>query len=573
MKDKLVKKLNQRFAEKQNEYFKQPGTLGDGSGNLYPSGLSGHVYAVVAGNIETVRCTRVSPRLGRKVWIGYSPEEPSVYQVLSTLSDGSSTTVEGAGYAPAKRYEWLATGGGQDPLHVHLRAFSPLKIGMSSSGGMNVDLYRGFVYDGTDYIAINRQTFDLTSYIPATADKAAFVLFSIDDTGTVIKTDGADVDISTLAINDIPSVPDNTLFVCGAVRVYNGQTAVQEGRTNTDFVDLRFPGLGAVWGTITGDITNQADLASALAGVGSGANPFEVEGVLAVTADAAAAWLITGTMTISAWYIYCSNTGSGGGPTIIDIHKNGVTIWTNQANRPTLAYNDTNKWAISGLPDFTTFVEGDVLSVHIDQVATGAADLVVVPEITTTAAGLTVKDGSTTVPNVTEITGAGTAVITNGGTGKAIITVTPPVNDYILVEDQKSSGTNGGASVSGAWLTRDINTVVTDTGGHCSVASNQITLAAGTYTFNIRSPLHNSQSGQVKLYNVTDAADVKIGNNAYQNADITSVSVACGDFTIASPKVFEVRYRVSLSRASFGLGVATSWGTEIYTQAEFYKVA
>ena len=238
----LAKKFNQRFSQKQDEIQRIPAVLGDGSGHLYPSNLSGFVYALIGNNFLPVFNNRVTAQYALKVWVGYAPEEPTLFQVLSTRSEapGADYNISGLGYAPAIRYEWLAAGGGQDPLNVHLRAFTPLKLGMSASGGMNVDLFRGFVYSGTEYLAVARQDIDLTSYIPTDPDQAALVLVTIDNTGTVVKTKGNEVDISALALSDLPALPDDTVFVCGAVRVYEGQTAVREGRANTDFVDLRF---------------------------------------------------------------------------------------------------------------------------------------------------------------------------------------------------------------------------------------------------------------------------------------------------------------------------------------------
>jgi hypothetical protein len=241
MTNKLVKKLNKRFSQKQDELRRQPGIMGDGNGNLLVTGVDSFVYVTIGDKAVPVFNNRVTPQIGVKIWVGYAPEEPNLFQVLSTRSDTPTGLNQNfTGYAPARRYEWGAVNGGQDPLHVHLRAFSFLKIGMSTAGGMSVSLYRGRVWTGAAFIEIATQDIDLTSYIPATTGKAAFVLITIDSTGTIIKTDGADVDIASLAISDIPAIPTNTIFVSGAVRVYNGQTLVQEGRTNTDFVDLRF---------------------------------------------------------------------------------------------------------------------------------------------------------------------------------------------------------------------------------------------------------------------------------------------------------------------------------------------
>lgn len=61
---------------------------------------------------------------------------------------------------------------------------------------------------------------------------------------------------------------------------------------------------------------------------------------------------------------------------IVDVHKNGTTLWTTQANRPKIAWNDGDKKVIATLPDVTSLAEGDLLSFDVDQIeAGGAADL------------------------------------------------------------------------------------------------------------------------------------------------------------------------------------------------------
>ncbi len=62
---------------------------------------------------------------------------------------------------------------------------------------------------------------------------------------------------------------------------------------------------------------------------------------------------------------------------IVDVNKAGTTIFTNQANRPTIAIAGTD--ADSGVPDVTALVENDKLSVDVDQVGStiAGADLTV----------------------------------------------------------------------------------------------------------------------------------------------------------------------------------------------------
>jgi len=55
-----------------------------------------------------------------------------------------------------------------------------------------------------------------------------------------------------------------------------------------------------------------------------------------------------------------------GSSLIVDIHKNGTTIYTTQANRPTIAAGTDN--ALGGVAANNAFVSGDYLTVDIDQI-------------------------------------------------------------------------------------------------------------------------------------------------------------------------------------------------------------
>jgi len=63
-------------------------------------------------------------------------------------------------------------------------------------------------------------------------------------------------------------------------------------------------------------------------------------------------------------------------PVIVDVNKNGTTIYTTQANRPSIASGSNT---ITAAPDITSLSAGDYLTVDIDQVGSGSAgaDLVV----------------------------------------------------------------------------------------------------------------------------------------------------------------------------------------------------
>jgi len=144
--------------------------------------------------------------------------------------------------------------------------------------------------------------------------------------------------------------------------------------------------------------------------------------------------------------------------------------------------------------------------------------------------------------------------------------------DYILVRDEMPSGTMGGVFPSGTWNTRRLTVVSSDFGGHCSLSSNQITLATGTYEFSAIVPAMNIETHQAALYNVTD--DVYYYGTSSMSRDIdTAVSTIDGKFSISSPKVFEVRdYSNSGNGQAYGMGHSASSGQiEVYSVVKFWR--
>lgn len=146
---------------------------------------------------------------------------------------------------------------------------------------------------------------------------------------------------------------------------------------------------------------------------------------------------------------------------------------------------------------------------------------------------------------------------------------------YVHIHDTKSSGTDGGTFTSGAWQTRILTTEVSDAGGVASLGSNQITLAAGTYRARIRCPGYKVAGHLARLYNITDTA-VTLGGSSAHSAAADAVQTDAwivGEFTLAASKVLEVQHYCNTTGTDTGFGLATSIDAEIYTQAEFWKVA
>tara|TARA_Y100001951_G_C11146877_1_gene186902 strand:- start:125 stop:640 length:516 start_codon:yes stop_codon:yes gene_type:complete len=145
----------------------------------------------------------------------------------------------------------------------------------------------------------------------------------------------------------------------------------------------------------------------------------------------------------------------------------------------------------------------------------------------------------------------------------------------LYIVDEKSSGTAGGSSTTGSWLTRDLNTVVTNEITGASLASDQITLAAGTYFIQAGSPAYEGQGSQVKLYNITDTADELIGGCIATGGSlgIMSRSLVFGRFTIDAEKDFEIQMQFGGAKASTGMGRAAGFSVvEKYTYVLIWQM-
>jgi hypothetical protein len=146
---------------------------------------------------------------------------------------------------------------------------------------------------------------------------------------------------------------------------------------------------------------------------------------------------------------------------------------------------------------------------------------------------------------------------------------------YVKLSDQKTQNTGGGAGSTGSFNTRTLNTEDSDTDGVCSLSANQITLSAGTYECRITVPGWACGRHQARLQNTTGATTLLLGTTAYAASSSTdqTQSFVTGKFTVAASQALEVQQRISAVQGTESLGLACNFTTEIYTVAEFWKVA
>jgi hypothetical protein len=130
------------------------------------------------------------------------------------------------------------------------------------------------------------------------------------------------------------------------------------------------------------------------------------------------------------------------------------------------------------------------------------------------------------------------------------------VNPYLEFAWVCNPSTTAAQSITANTITTlTVDTKIVDTGNFGSIASNQITLAAGTYYFKANVPLAGASYANILifgLYNVTLGTWVTRKQNVTSNYAAPIQTEIDGQLTIASATIFELRAIVSYVNGSVG---------------------
>lgn len=146
---------------------------------------------------------------------------------------------------------------------------------------------------------------------------------------------------------------------------------------------------------------------------------------------------------------------------------------------------------------------------------------------------------------------------------------------YVNLRHDATQNTAGGDLTASTWNKRTINTEVSDSDGICSISSSQITLSAGTYLVRAVVSSYKVDRTQLRLQNVTDGTTLVLGLSAF-TGNATEVQIhpeLNGKFTIAASKAIELQQNVQTTKTGNGQGLAANFGTEVYAEIEFWKIA
>ena len=167
-----------------------------------------------------------------------------------------------------------------------------------------------------------------------------------------------------------------------------------------------------------------------------------------------------------------------------------------------------------------------------------------------------------------------------------------------IVQDVKSTGSNGGTAREGVWQTRTLNSLSGSGADNCTLQNDRMILKRGTYKVTASVPAYGVETHRARLYNVSRNAtahygptqhangvddgddDSSGGNNGNGNGNNKKNSTSISVQTFAALKglvsvtedseQFEMQHYCSNSHESSGLGRAQglSGVPEIYTTVE-----
>lgn len=360
----------------------RPAFLGDNSGNIttYAGEELPPGYVVIRdtdGNLSVAFNQKVPLTPNLAITVGYDPIlNPALFQVLG-LRDFLSLSTASAVPNHNKTHEWP----GNDTVFVRSEQYLPGLL--FANNGFTVSVFPFFFkkVDGT-YGYQPYETIDLTSYVPTTGAQA-IVLAAGDDGVMHVILGNAAASIGVLSLADFIYAPDNSMHVIWGVRLYYGQSTIQQTLVMNDTYDFRHSGMSTSY---PGPIQSNEDTFR-----------FGVGGALAVVQDVDSPLIVSNHVNRYRWMVRLKNTGLSGTSTF-DINKNGASVFSNASDRPSIAFDDPDGVAISGVATTIAFVTGDIISLDIDEVAQGASDLSVValttiPVVITATSGLFKYDG------------------------------------------------------------------------------------------------------------------------------------------------------------------------------------
>lgn len=173
-----------------------------------------------------------------------------------------------------------------------------------------------------------------------------------------------------------------------------------------------------------------------------------------------------------------------------------------------------------------------------------------------------------------KISGAALTLLPSIPSGAGLIPlVNIPSSPYVKVSERQTQTTNSiSPTTTGSWQTAVLNTTDNDTTSISSLGSNQVTLPLGTYKVKASFPFAQTGKTQMRIQNITAGTTLISGQSIFflNASSIAGLAQVSGLITLSVSSAIAVQYQI---QNSVVVGQASGFGVEVYTVAEFTKVA
>ena len=153
-------------------------------------------------------------------------------------------------------------------------------------------------------------------------------------------------------------------------------------------------------------------------------------------------------------------------------------------------------------------------------------------------------------------------------------------DNFAYIEDRKDAGTNGGTASSGAWRTRDLNSLIINNIDGLTLENNQVTFPAGKFWIEAIAPFYRVDRSCIRLYDIIDAevliqgrTDYGSNNSSYsgQYSRLKGIIENDSEFTT------QIQYRCDDNNSNNGLGVnsgniSSYVEHEVFTMMQIWKI-
>lgn len=149
---------------------------------------------------------------------------------------------------------------------------------------------------------------------------------------------------------------------------------------------------------------------------------------------------------------------------------------------------------------------------------------------------------------------------------------TPPGFHNWVVQDVKPQGEDGGdffaPDLSGAWRTRDLNTISGPSNDHVTLSNNRLSFLPGIYHVRVRAPAFRVRQHKARFHNISLDVTEMYGTSEQAREDTTNGSEIELVLTVTdSTHLYEVQHQCDISQVVNGFGVASNFddAEEVYT--------